>query len=102
MEGWRDRVNVTRSLSLHPSFPLSQMLWGSRFDKPLDDVFARFNNSFRFDWRMYDADVRGSIAYAKALARVGILTEQEAGELERGLKLVRDEFASGTFAAQPN
>lgn len=78
------------------------MLWGSRFDKPLDDVFARFNNSFRFDWRMYDADVRGSIAYAKALARVGILTEAEAGELERGLKLVREEFASGTFAAQPN
>lgn len=78
------------------------MLWGSRFDKPPDELFARFNDSFHFDWRLYDADVRGSIAYARALARVGILTGAEAGDLERGLGQVRDEFASGTFAAQPS
>lgn len=78
------------------------MLWGSRFDKAPDELFARFQNSFHFDRRLYDADVRGSIAYAAALARAGILTEAEAREIERGLELVRAEFATGEFAAQVN
>lgn len=77
------------------------MLWGSRFDKQPDELFARFNNSFHFDWRLYDADIRGSIAYAKALARAEILTEEEANEIERGLHLVREEFARGVSAAMP-
>lgn len=77
------------------------MLWGSRFDKAPDELFARFQNSFHFDWRLYDADVRGSIAYSKALARVGILTDAEASEIERGLLVVRDEFAAGEFEAKP-
>lgn len=52
------------------------MLWGSRFDKAPDDLFARFNNSFRFDWRLYAVDIRGSMAYAAALARAGLLTAE--------------------------
>jgi argininosuccinate lyase len=78
------------------------MLWGSRFDKQPDELFARFQNSFYFDWRMYDADIRGSIAYARALARVGILTDEEARDMERGLNRVRDEFARGAFETKPN
>ena len=78
------------------------MLWGSRFDKQPDELFARFQNSFHFDWRMYDADIRGSIAYAKALARAEIISAHEANEIERGLNLVRDEFARGAFETKPN
>lgn len=79
----------------------SLMLWGSRFDRQPDELFARFQNSFPFDWRMYDADIRGSIAYAQALARVGILTDDEVRDLERGLKQVREEFARGAFETKP-
>ncbi|MDL1898129.1 argininosuccinate lyase [Anaerolineae bacterium CFX7] len=78
------------------------MLWGSRFDKQPDELFARFNNSFHFDWRLYDADIRGSIAYAKALARAEIISPREANEIERGLLLVRDEFARGAFESKPD
>ncbi|MGB8645218.1 MAG: argininosuccinate lyase [Anaerolineae bacterium] len=78
------------------------MLWGSRFDQPPDELFARFNNSFHFDWRLYDADIRGSIAYAHAIERVGLLSAEEAAALEQGLEQVRDEFARGAFAAQPD
>lgn len=78
------------------------MLWGSRFDKQPDELFARFQNSFHFDWRMYDADIRGSIAYAKALARGGILTDDEARGIERGLKQIGEEFARGAFETKPN
>lgn len=79
------------------------MLWGSRFDKPPDELFARFNNSFHFDWRMYDADIRGSVAYAKALQRAGLLSDAEARDIERGLYQIRDEFALGTgFESKPD
>ncbi len=78
------------------------MLWGSRFDKEPDELFARFNNSFHFDWRLYDADIRGSIAYAKALARAEIISEFEANEIERGLNLVRKEFSRGEFISTPH
>src|SRR5581483_10660093 len=78
------------------------MLWGGRFDKPPDELFARLNNSFYFDWRLYDADVRGSLAYSKALARAGILTAQEAADIARGLAQVRREFAAGEFVPQPS
>ena len=56
-------------------------MWGGRFSKSIDDKFAYLNNSFRFDWRLYDADIRGSIAYAKALARAGIITDAERDTL---------------------
>jgi argininosuccinate lyase len=76
------------------------MLWGSRFDKQPDELFARFNNSFHFDWRLYDADIRGSLAYAKALTRAGLLTDAEAREIARGLTQIRDEFARNVFEAK--
>lgn len=78
------------------------MLWGSRFDKQPDELFARFQNSFYFDWRLADADIRGSLAYARALARAGILTDDEARQIERGLSQVRDEFAGGAFESKPD
>jgi argininosuccinate lyase len=78
------------------------MLWGGRFDKAPDALFTRFNNSFRFDWRLYDADLRGSRAYARALARAGLLTEDELAALERGLAEVHAEFANNSFVPKPD
>jgi argininosuccinate lyase len=77
-------------------------LWGGRFEKPTDALMEKFNASFGFDWRLYDADIRGSIAYARALARAGLLTDAEADELARGLEIVRDEFARGAFEPKPS
>ncbi len=77
-------------------------LWGGRFEKPTDDLMWRFNASFGFDWRLYAADVRGSVAYAKALARAGLLTGDERDQIIDGLRQVQAEFESGTFAAQPS
>ena len=62
----------------------------------------RFNASLRFDRRLWAEDVRGSVAYAKALARAGLLTQHEAAEIERGMKLVHDEWARGAFVEKPS
>ena len=57
----------------------------------------RFNASISFDKRLADVDVRGSISYARALARCGVLTGQEAADIVAGLETVRGEWSSGLF-----
>lgn len=57
----------------------------------------KFNESISFDKRMWDQDIRGSIAYAKAIAKVGIITDEESQTLVDGLGKVREEWANGTF-----
>ena len=76
-------------------------LWGGRFTGATDPLMEAFNNSISFDKRMWRQDIAGSIAYAHALARAKILTPAEATELERGLRVVHNEWASGTFAILP-
>src|SRR6266511_2075067 len=76
-------------------------MWGGRFSGPIDERMARFNNSYPFDWRMWAEDIRGSLAWARQLARAGVITADELAELARGLAAVRDEFAAGRFQALP-
>jgi len=47
-------------------------LWGGRFKGKTDPGFAEFNNSFRFDRRLFAVDVVGSIAYCRALEAAGV------------------------------
>ncbi len=72
-------------------------LWGGRFEAQTDELMEQFNASIGFDWRMYDADIGGSVAYAKGLARAGLITPSEAETLIDGLEKVRQEFAAGEF-----
>jgi argininosuccinate lyase len=77
-------------------------LWGGRFEGTTDALMKRFNDSIGFDQRLYAADIEGSIAYARALAQVGLITEEERDELVTGLKQVRAEFDEGMFEIQPD
>ena len=54
-----------------------------------------FNESLKYDRRMHAADIRGSIAYAKALNLVGILTKEEETKIIDGLTAVGKEWESG-------
>lgn len=61
-------------------------LWGGRFSEKQDDFFFTFNASFRFDVRMAEVDVIGSMAYARALSRKLIFNETELQTVESGLE----------------
>jgi argininosuccinate lyase len=50
---------------------------------------------------MWDQDIRGSIAYAKAIGKVGIINDEEVKLLVEGLEKVRQEWAAGTFEIKP-
>lgn len=51
-----------------------------------------FNQSLKYDKRMYAADIKGSIAFSKALLKAGILNQHEQEEITRGLKQVEGEW----------
>ena len=53
-------------------------LWGGRFETGPSEVFERFSGSLHFDKRLIHADIRGSQAFARALGRVGILTQTKS------------------------
>ena len=71
--------------------------WGGRFNEPTDAFVARFTASVEFDQRMYLQDIRGSIAHAKMLTKVGVLTEPERDDIIRGLGEIRVEIERGDF-----
>ena len=75
-------------------------LWTGRLSGSLDVLAARLNNSLPFDQRLALEDVRGSIAWARALARAGVLTEEEAGLILQGLETIQEEFNQAAFAYQ--
>ncbi|MBE7473246.1 MAG: argininosuccinate lyase [Anaerolineae bacterium] len=72
-------------------------LWGGRFSEGMTPLMHQFNDSIYFDVRLWEADLDGSMAYARALARAGVITEEEADILQDGLDQVRAEFAQNRF-----
>ncbi|KAI9178717.1 argininosuccinate lyase [Blastocladiella emersonii ATCC 22665] len=77
-------------------------LWGGRFSGATDPLMHAFNASIHFDKRLWSVDLTGSKAYARALARTGLLTADECATLVAGLDAVHAEWANGTFAIDPH
>ncbi len=77
----------------------SDKLWGGRFTESADAVFADYNNSFRFDRRLFEADVRASAAHCNGLFHAGVLTRLEAEKIKTGLgtMLKRADFDKNYF-----
>ncbi len=71
--------------------------WGGRFGEATDRRVEEFTESISFDRRLFEHDVRGSIAHAQMLAKVGLITDDECRQIARGLTEIRDEIAAGTF-----
>jgi argininosuccinate lyase len=77
-------------------------LWSGRFDSTPDASALEFGASFRFDRRLFEDDVTGSIAWARALADAGVLVATEARQIEETLTSMLQqaratpEFVSGS------
>ena len=76
-------------------------LWGGRFESKTDPLMERFNDSISFDKRLWKADIQGSEAWVRALARAGLLFPPEAEQLLQGLARIREEWESGEFQIKP-
>ena len=71
--------------------------WTGRFNAPTDQFVEAFTASVEFDQRMYRQDIAGSIAHAKMLAHVDILTSAELTQIIEGLQAIEVEIERGEF-----
>lgn len=77
-------------------------LWAGRFSKEADGRVNDFNSSIRFDSRMFEQDIKGSMAHAQMLAARGIIPQDDAGVITDGLAGIYEDLKSGALAFDPN
>ncbi|MFZ5645933.1 MAG: argininosuccinate lyase [Bacillota bacterium] len=70
-------------------------LWGGRFQKRTSEMVDDFHSSISFDCRLYRYDIEGSMAHAEMLGRTGIIAEEEARAIIKGLGEVLSDIESG-------
>jgi argininosuccinate lyase len=74
---------------------MSEKAWGGRFEQEPAELAAQFSASIDVDKRLAEQDIRGSKAHAAMLAARGIISAQDAVQIEAGLERIREEIARG-------
>jgi len=72
-------------------------LWGGRFSEPTDKFVERFTASVDFDKRLFRQDIAGSIAHAKMLHKIDVLSAKEAEQIIDGLQQINADIEAGKF-----
>jgi len=70
-------------------------LWGGRFSKETSEQVDAFNASIGFDCRLWEQDIRGSIAHARMLGLSGIIPSADADKIVKGLEEISRDIKSG-------
>ena len=80
---------------------MAKKLWSGRFAGSTDSRVEAFTQSISCDRRLFKQDVRGSIAHARMLANVGLITLEECQQIVRSLSEIEAEIASGALLLKP-
>ncbi|WP_085524237.1 argininosuccinate lyase [Tuberibacillus sp. Marseille-P3662] len=70
-------------------------LWGGRFTKETNTIVEQETASIGFDQQLANEDIRGSLAHAQMLGECGIITMEEAEQIQTGLKTIQDKIVQG-------
>ena len=76
---------------------MAEKPWDGRFSEKTDKSVEAFTASIAYDRRLYPYDITGSIAHCRMLAKVGIITDEEASGLVEGLGTIKRELDRGEF-----
>ncbi len=74
---------------------MKKKLWGGRFSKETDAMVDDFNSSIRFDSRMYQEDIDGSVAHAGMLGKQGIIPADDAKLIQKTLLEIKKDIEEG-------
>jgi argininosuccinate lyase len=77
---------------------MTSKIWGGRFQSASDAILEAINVSIDFDKRLAPQDVRGSLAHVAMLAATGIVSQEDAAAITRGLEQISGEIEEGSFA----
>ena len=75
----------------------SEALWGGRFKSGAAERLRDYTESVSFDWNLYRHDIAGSMAHAKMLLKIGVLTKTELADILKGLGEIRNEIDRDEF-----
>jgi len=70
------------------------MLWGGRFSKSFNKKALEFSSSLSFDAALIEEDIEVSIAHSAMLAKINILTHEEAKQIHDGLEKILNQFVN--------
>ena len=76
---------------------MSDKPWDGRFAEGTDTSVEAFTSSIQVDKRLYPYDIAGSVAHCRMLAKVGVITDGEAGQLIEGLGRIKRDLDRGNF-----
>lgn len=76
---------------------MSKKLWGGRFGQSTNELVEQFSESVSFDQRLYQQDIRGSLAHARMLRSIGVLNDKELADIQQGLGDILADIESGVF-----
>jgi argininosuccinate lyase len=76
---------------------VAKKAWGGVFDEATDSRVERFTESVSFDRRLYAHDIAGSIAHARMLAEVGLISPDECRQIEQALLEIKQDIEAGRF-----
>ncbi|HOP81231.1 MAG TPA: lyase family protein, partial [Armatimonadota bacterium] len=79
-----------------------QKLWGGRFAKSTDKAVEEFTASVHFDSRLFEQDIRGSIAHAKMLGKCGIIPQADSEKIVKGLQELLSDYRQGLVTFDPS
>ncbi len=77
-------------------------LWGGRFKSGINDLAQYYSASVDIDKRLFEVDIKGSIAYAEALRRAKLINANELKKIKQGLKKVLQEINQNKFDWDPS
>lgn len=78
-------------------FDNKSQAWSARFDEPVSELVKRYTASVNFDQRLALFDIQGSLAHAKMLAQVGVLSTDDLQAIESGMQTIIDEIRTQRF-----
>jgi argininosuccinate lyase len=78
-------------------FDKKAQAWSARFNEPVSELVKRYTASVDFDKRLAGQDIAGSLAHAKMLNHVGVISPQDLADIQKGLGQIQQEIESGQF-----
>jgi argininosuccinate lyase len=69
--------------------------WSGRFSEPVTELVKRYTASVGFDQRLAEVDIAGSLAHARMLEAVGVLSAADLAAIEHGMQTIRGEIERG-------
>ncbi len=74
--------------------------WSGRFNEPVSQLVQRYTASINFDKRLAEYDIQGSLAHARMLSSVGVISPVDLVAIEQGLSQILEEIRNNSFEWQ--